>query len=329
LYVGFGGDMKVVSRLVLLFTSILGISTGAFGTIPRCGVWVSGRPFEVVAKDLHGGEQNFPTAQSTLGNYLRKSGAETRLIRFDNGEGGQGFKKLVVLVSPATFPLFSQLFGKKNPNLLEHLHTPNQGTLMMRWMTETFSYASPHGEWRFPTVGSLGPMILLSDTEAARLEKYWKLNKDGQTMCRHPNEIPGYNYPPDAYINNCTAWIGHLPIGDETLSRASAAGSVDNYGDGGGRRQRSRTLRSYVPPDELTAREAQLMAEVWGAPVHERLWDLLRIPFGKANHTNPGWVATSLTAVAKHERVPFVALYVDDATKFPEPFDPQIHRVGN
>jgi hypothetical protein len=315
--------MNSIAKLVI-FGLFIGTLT-AKGTVPSCAQWVSARTFDEVARELHGGNNKQISPESRLGRYLAQSGAAIKYHRFADGTGGFGPEKPIVAVSPDTFPLFSRLFGSEYANGFEHLHTPGQGTLLTRWMTHTFSYATLGGEWRFPQVGSIGPIILLSDNEANRIEKYWALNETGSHICRAPNMIPGYGYPADAYIGNCTAWVGHIPLGDETYETVTSAGSIDQWGDGAGSSPRVGTLTDYPA---IAGIDETLLREVWGNPLRKRLWDILEIPFELANHTNPGWVAISLTALAKDERVPFVVAYVENATQIPEPFESSISAVG-
>ncbi|MBI4403050.1 MAG: hypothetical protein HY537_02745 [Deltaproteobacteria bacterium] len=298
--------------------------------IPTCGHVISVnalRSFNQVAEQLHGGNQREPRAGSLIRQYLSETGAVTFRHRFSNGIGGTGPEKLVVLVSPESFPTFRRLFAENNPNLFEHLHNPGQGTLMVRWMNLAITYAYNHSEYRFPTVGSIGPMILLSDSETLRLRDYFELNKTGQARFRYPDQITGFNFPKDGYSGNCTTWIGFIPLADQTSSRVVVAGSVDDYGDRQGQAPREGVLSDYSA--EGSGVDAALLNKVWNPNLHGMLWpDVLGIPMSEAIHTNPGWVAISLTARARDERVPFVALYTNNHTVIPDPFNPAVHPVG-
>jgi len=298
--------------------------------VPSCVKLISEKSLDDLARELHGGNPLHPSRKSLLGQYLKLSGAASAIKRFKKDKyGHRGPEKLVVAVGPNTFKLFSEMFGENFPNLLEHLHTPEQGSFKARWMTQVFSSATPHGTWRFPEEDSIGPMILLSDSEVARLHDYFRLNSGAtrQTMFRCPDQIPGYHYPKDAYSGNCTTWFGHIPLGDKTHRTVTVAGSVDTHGDRLGKEARTDTLTDYVAPqfDEATV---QLMKKVWSPDLHERLWDLLGIKFRLANHTNPGWVALSLTGLVGSDRVPFVAYYTSDPSHIPAPFNAHIELVG-
>ncbi|MBI4403323.1 MAG: hypothetical protein HY537_04140 [Deltaproteobacteria bacterium] len=316
---------------LLIFCSVLGANTA----VPQCADKIaqkSLKSLEAVAQKLHGGDPLHPTEKSLLGRYQKKTGAAFTIRTFPANPmtGERGPRKLVVAVSPQTFQLFFKMFGKEFPNLLEHLHSPRQGTLRVRWMTQVFSYAKPSGEWRFPTEGSIGPMILLSDSEALRLHDYFVLNQKSANAnpyyARYPNNIPGYNYPKDAYSENCTTWFGHIPLGDETDEEVVCPGSLCGYGDNQGRAPRRGTLTDYPVPQNFP--DGELLKKVWSVPLHKRLWDLLEIPFERANHTNPGWVALSLTGLAKTVRVPFIAYYTSDHTHIRRNFSPQIQLQG-
>lgn len=316
--------------LVVLFFSFVSLANPE--TIPNCAHYVSkDRTQAQVLHELYGGSLEDPAPRSRLSRYLKKTHAAYGMKRFaKNRDGDRGPAKLVVAVSPKTFPVFKELFGSTYANGLEHLHTPGQGTLLVRWMTQTFQYARPSGEWRFPEVGSLGPMIILSDSEAERLRDYWVLNRYGQKHHRQPWLIQGYGYPTDAYGGNCTAWFGHIPLGDQTESKITAPGSIDRWGDGGGRAPRHGVLQKYGDPFPVLGNgiDVALLKKVWSAPLSARLFTLLKVPFELANHTNPGWVALTLTALTRRDRVPFVIYYTDDHTRLPAHLESQINLVG-
>ena len=80
-------------------------------------------------------------------------------------------------------------------------------------------------------------------------------------------------------------------------------------------------------PELAPADRAQLK-KVWSARLHEPLFELLGVPLALANHTNPGWVALSLTGLVDEKRVPFVILYTVNHKQVPEPFDTMIRAVG-
>lgn len=197
-------------------------------------------------------------------------------------------------------------------------------------MSQTFSYARPGGRWRMPTEGSIGPLIVLSDSEAFRLQDYFRLNRSGWVHARQPWTIPEYGFPNDAYGGNCTAWFGHIPFGDETQTEIDAPGSIDAWGDRQGRGMRRGTLREYPLPMLPVGQEqdGDLLRRVWGAQLHTRLWDLIGVPFKEASHTNPGWVALTLTGRAPNDRVPVVFYYAKDHTKIAARFKTEIELVG-
>lgn len=321
--------MGRLSIFVLLLSFVLPIFANE---VPSCRHLLSQKTLAQRSIELHGGNPLCPTANSRLGQYLHQSGATTLIHRFAAGRDAElGPKKLVVAVSSTTFPLFKQMFGETFP-ILEHLHTPDQGTLIIRWKTQIFTYAQSRGDWRFPSLGTLGPMILLSSSEVGRLEDYVQLNRQGPSMFREPDQIPGYGYPRDAYFRSCTAWFGHIPLGDKTYNEVISNGSIDQYGDKAGPAPRRGRLRDYplsgLPP-ELPVDRA-LVKKVWNPNLPIRLFDLLEVPgaFQNGNHTNPGWVVLTLTGLVGNERVPFVAYYTADHTQIPLPFDPKITLVG-
>lgn len=311
--------MKFIALVFLWF-----VSWSALANMPDCASHVSGRSLGQILHEFHGGNPHHPTPESLLGRYLAQSGAQSYVQRFSNGSGGFGPEKLVVAVSPHSFELYANLVGRTYPNAFEHLHTPQQGTLMMRWMSQTFSYGRLNGIWRYPRAGSIGPTILLSDAEALRLSDYFKLVQVNNSLA-YPTMIRDFNYPRDAYMGNCTTWVGHIPLGDEIKNQIVCPGSIDRWGDQQGSEARHGALTAY--PD-LPNVDMNLMRRVWNPNLNLRLWELLGIGMEGANHTNPGWVAISLTALANPERVPFVVAYVENHTSVQWPIHPQISPVG-
>ena len=321
---------------VILFSLLLFFfpysARGTTSVVPTCGRYLSGRSLAEVAVDVHGGKILKPTVKSRLGRYQAKTGAKIFLHRFPRTKGGAlGSQKVVILVSESSFPDFAKLFGATFPNGFEHLHTPNQGTLMMRWMDRTVSNGRISGGdrlWRFPTHGSIGPLILLSDDEVKRLQCYFRLTERRSDLV-NPTRIEGYNYPEDAYIQNCTAWLGHIPLGNNTVTKITVPGNQDGPKE---THQRPRTgqLSQYNPKAVMPDRDSDraLLQQVWSQELHEPLFELLGVPLALANHTNPGWVALTLTGIVGNDRVPFVIFYTNDHTQIPQNFNPQITPVG-
>lgn len=338
---------KVCGYFFTVLVLIPSFSYGSGGTFSLCRRFLADADLETRLLRLHGGDPLAPTPNSRLGRYLSESKAITFLYSFpvDPFGGRREKKKLVVLVSPQSFETFKKYFGHTYPNILEHLHTPNQGTLILRWGDWTTGRSDNTGqlnfreEWRFPSPGSLGIMIHFSDSEAQRIANYFEMTNLGDDTnndndadnveLSNPSTIRGFHYPRDFYLGNCTAWCGHIPVGDQRVRRVTSPGNRDGAPSQWGR-ARTSTLHAY-PNSSLEGysdRERRIIRRVWAPSLHQPLFELLGIPLRLANHTNPGWVALTLTGLVGNDRVPFVVLYTHNHRTVPELFDPQINPVG-
>lgn len=266
---------------------------------------------------LHGGNPLAPTPESWLGKYLQESGAATVVRSFpsvpvpqgtDPAVLPQGPKRLVVAVSQDSWRSFEKYFA--NEQLLGHVHTTNQGTLMVSFNKKVSWYTQFGNNLRTPTYGSIMPQILLKTTEGQRASNFFKLGEQDFMLARHPWQLDGY-CARGAY-ESCTQWFGNIPIGDKKVAEYKFPGAIDNHAnnlnpltDPG---PRVKPLKPY--PEHHNP----LVKHVWRVPGNEQLADVLGLQAQNlaGEFANPGYVAVTLTGLAPVERVPVVFYVVPD-----------------
>lgn len=199
--------------------------------------------------------------ESKLGRYLQKTGASTLLRNFStntNEEGARrGPERLVVAVSAKSFQTFKKIFFDENAqsDSLAHLHTPEQGTLLALSKGHIYHWGSSlaesirlpdgtstvviHREYssplRIPKIGTVIPAILLSASEAGRVQQFLHLLTRDLDAARHPWMIPAMSnakfsrYCAMGGYNSCTHWLMNIPAGDDLVSKYLFPGKVDAY----------------------------------------------------------------------------------------------------
>jgi hypothetical protein len=282
---------------------------------------------------LHGGDPLNPSNNSLIGRYLRDTGASSMVRTFTqaNPNGNASPQRLVVAISPASFPKFKELFSERN--FLFHTHGPGQGTLYIAHNGKAGSYANLSSDVREGTSGSVWPLLLMSTNEGERMEQYARLGRINGQMAKTPWILKdGQNsYCKIGGYNSCTHWIGEIPIGERTVPTYTFPGNRrdDPYSGGtslasdatADAAPRTSPLTPYQVPRDTSSSDVQheqlerLASRVWkpGAG-NELLADAIGM---KREHlegefANPGWVLNSFTAGASQERVPVVFYWVDN-----------------
>lgn len=253
---------------------------------------------------FHGGKPLQPTADSLVGRYLHESGAATTVRSFSLGPekpGQVGPERLVVAVSESSLPAFLKYFGgAEGFTVFGHALMVHEGRVV--------SYHHAGTPFRMPKLDhdNILPWVLLKSSEGRRLRQYLDLNARGAgtgyyDVAKEPwSHLPNYCSMPGYWRQNCTHWIGNMPIGDERVLSyrfPSAQSGVAIQAE----------LRPFESGDPLVKR-------VWKSPGNKQFGELVGL--GEQNIdselANPGWVMVSLSGPASVERVPVVFHLVHD-----------------
>jgi hypothetical protein len=259
-----------------------------------------------------------PSNDSLLGQYIKATGAATRVRTFTRGPRRMdGPKKLVVSLSPQSFEKYNELFSLVN--FLIHMHSPQQGTLQLVHEGMWGSYGRNTSAMRAPGMGALLPHVLLTTSEGQRARLFFELAKSGAGEAREPWQLE--NYCATGGYASCTHWFGNIPVGDKLVKEYTFPGKVDQYANNSvGPGPQTKVLKPFEHANPLASL-------VWKAPGHQQLSDVIGLH--RANISgelaNPGWVAYSLLGGAGVDRVPFVFLATTDhRSPIPKNFDLQI-----
>ena len=264
---------------------------------------------------LHGGNLAAPTEDSLLGQYLKETGAKTLLRTFGmrppvtSAGGLQGPQRLIVPISPASFAAYEKYFYNHNfMSVWAHAQVMQAGQI--------FSYSHAFVPFRLPgTPNTALPQIILSSSEAQRLEQYSQLFKaphnGGNFLNRanaamYPWALPGY-CATGGYSGNCTQWIGNIPIGDKLVSEYRFPPNFEM------RLEDKSPIRAPLAAYE---HKNELMKRVWKAPGNEQLADVIGQHDAGVNaeFANPGWLVSTLIGPTTNERVPLLFIVVEDHT---------------
>lgn len=245
------------------------------------------------------------------------------------GSDTSSYEKLFIALDANTFPIYQKYFNQ--PYFLTHAHQPAQGTLMMAYNGQTYGYggSSHSGEVRLQSPGALWPTILLSSSEAHRVENYFDLGRDGRdfnagSVTQHPWKLSNgreeESYCARGAYSSCTHWVGNIPLGDKLVKSYMFPGNIDEYADGDVTDKRPQVKKvgsyKYLDGNKLTKEEMNRIQLVWRQKAgHAQLWEVLglRREQASAELANPGYVAYSLISGAKTERVPFVFVTTNNA----------------
>jgi hypothetical protein len=282
---------------------------------------------------VYGLHYEVPSASSIAGRYLRRTGSAYGVRQFQEQPGSftLGPPRLVIAVSPKTYPLYQELFGSSQI-LEQHSYPNNHAHNVLRWRDEEFLGGRPG---LFPNYGTLGIPILLSEAEAYRLHRLFYLftrypesevRVGNYTGYQYPFQIKGYGYPPIDYYNNCAAWPGLLMIGDPTSNEIVLPGNLDV--DRNARPRRGR-LRCYPVPSNIAPRDHELFKAAFSVPAHQALWEMLGFSLADGDWTAAGWFSHTLLGRAGLDRVPIVVYYTDDhRAPIPNTIYPGISLIG-
>lgn len=338
--------LKSVLLGALLLTSNLAFAVGDEApaeSAPCAEVLIEHLTLAQVQQRMHGGNPLSPTPESWLGQYIAETGAASAVRRFPKGPefpDQWGEERLVVAVSESSLPAYLKYFKRRE--ILQHLHTPRQGTLYLHFNGKVGSYGQMTGELRATAVNSVLPTVLLSTSEGLRAEKFFSLATVDRTAANLPwtltNFVPPAPPPPNAGqaavqpppppihycaeggYNSCTHWVGNIPIGDDLVDRYIFPGKVDQYAGGNmdpGPQQKP--LENYQHGNPL-------VKEVWQVPGHKQLWEVLGQYDAQVGgyFASPGWVAHIFAAWVGVDRAPVVFVFVPDHTaSIPENLDMQ------
>lgn len=291
------------------------------------------------------------TEDSLIKRYLdaaAKKGMDvsTFLGQFKKGPRykGQGEEKLYIPFDPKTAPLLEKVIGA-NPHLLMHNHSPQQGTLYMRYEGHSNSYASVGmtTSFRENPVGSILPVLTLSSIEASNVKNYFDLGSLEQKFAKYPWGFKQINketkekteYCATGGYGSCTHWIGEMPIGENKVDKYSMPGQIgdDQYGHGHneavveGDVKKLRTsdvgeYNAFVSRTDVerignTKRQHRLARMVWTQGLgHEQLWSVVgdknAVGLSRGEWANPGWVLYNFLTRTTEQRVPVVFVKVLD-----------------
>ncbi len=302
---------------------------------------------------VYGGDPLHPAPESLLGRYMAETGATSVVRKFSKipyAQGGNGAipdptqvgpDRLVVSLSEQSLAVYSKYFN--NENFLVHLHTPGQGTLMIGHNKKTATYGGDRGEFRLPTIGSIMPHILLGTTEAQRMTQFMLMlghaDQNVRSIAQQPWRLQGY-CATGAY-SSCTHWFGTIPLGDSPTDAYLFPGLVDQWASNRVHNDpaidampRISMLKDYSTFQGMTLEQSAqffeqhpIIRRVWKIPGNQQLASLLGLmpENARGELANPGYVALSLTAAAKTDRVPFVFLVTaDHHAPIAADFNPQI-----
>jgi hypothetical protein len=310
---------------------------------------------------VYGKDPTAPSPESLLGKYLYETKAlmESRSYPSAPAQNSpEGPSKSAVGVERSNYEIFAKYFYQV-PELLFHYHTPNQGTLLLYFNSEIISYAgSSHNarqDYGIPAAGTLLPLILLSSSEANRMQNYVNLARVNRDFAKVPWEkIPGYSAQ-GGYVC-CTHWFGEMPIGDKLVDTYTFPGNVDRYANQTLTSEpQSQLLVDYtqnplylsslqessssgvLTPNLQRMREPALSHEavalldkltrlVWTVPGAQQFADMLGQTTAKhmGEFVNPGYVAYALLGKTTPQRVPIV-FHVIESSSWGIPTELSIH----
>jgi hypothetical protein len=304
---------------------------------------------EEVGLLVHGGNPLHPSKDSLIGKYINDTGAKTvvrdfptRPMRATVDDSGRppdlnskhGPKRLVVAISERSLAVYKKLFSRHN--FLVHVHTPDQGTLVVAHNGMAGTFARANNEMRLNEPGTLMPHILLNSDEGQRTTQYFRLGLANSQVAKEPWALRAYCA--EGGYNSCTHWIGNIPIGDRQVAEYSFPGAIDEHASNSlyrgakDKEPRIRRLRKYnstgLQYDMSVVSDFDgLVHRVWAVPGNEQLADVLGIRRQNLNGelANPGFVALSLLGRVDQERIPIVFYVVrNHREEIPRNFELQI-----
>ncbi len=299
---------------------------------------------------FHGPDYLHPSADSLVGKYLAETGAATLIQPFWTAPENsifppreRGPKRLVVSVSPKTFPVFMKYFSSKHFLYLLNEHgtfaafegkmsNPNEVGWQAHVLDTDLAFLDQSNLSQSRYVTNLpriaAPMILDSN-EGDRAHDYFELARRAPKVARKPWELKnagGKRYSTrGGWADGCGTWIGNMPIGNEL---------VDEYffasGDADGTQPAHAKLIPFDVPAGLDAETTALLKKVWTVPGHKQLSEILDPQANRRGEfDNSGWTTYKFVGTATPERVPVIFYFVENAHKRIKPdFEFAMDRYG-
>ncbi len=286
-----------------------------------------------VLTQLYGADQLNPSNDSLLGKYIKEANAQTVVRQFWRAPLGSvnppheyGPKRLIVAVSPQTFPIFKKYFSSEH-----FLYLLNEHGNFAAFEGKMSNPRDPwHGqvldtEFTYRAESKMAIPMILDSAEGARARLFFKLSSLNRDLARFPwklesSGVLGVGGKPysghGAWATGCGTWIGNMPIGSEL---------VDEYyfpsGDADGTQPNSPALRKYKTPRDLDEETEKVLRQVWTVPGHQQLGEVLDPGANRRGEfDNAGWASFTFFGSASAERVPVIFLFVKDAST---PIDPE------
>lgn len=248
-------------------------------------------------------EGNEIDPNSLLGQYIAETGAKvsTKAFPLNPNAPELGVERILVPVSEKSLPAFLKYFSDPHfMSVLGHANVLLEGTV--------HAYGGTVAEFRLPKANTPLPVLMLSDTEAKRLHDYMAAVPKHTDWMSSPLKMPwmlkDYTDVKEGCYQNCTHWIGNIPIGDKLVTEIVVPSSKDQ------------PVTLHLKEPNLPP-EHQYMKDIWTFPVHEPLSAVLGLAEknGNGDFGSPGYVIHTLLGSAPIERVKFVFVVVADHTQ--------------
>lgn len=258
---------------------------------------------------FYGGDVQHPTEGSLLGQYLKQTGAKTKMVGFAKKyrEADLGPEKLVVAVSPQTFEKFKEIILSNHHfmTVVGHANVIHGGNF--------YNYNGQKSEIRALGQGTPFPLLILKTTESQRMTRYMDLTTDprySSWIGQNPLKKPWYleNYCAKGGYECCTHWLGNIPLGDQLVKEYSFPPS--EYG------QAPKGPQIKPLQDYITTEQNSVLKTVWKNPGHMQLSEMMGQK--EANVTgemaSPGYVLHTMIGPTSAERIPLVFWMTNDHT---------------
>lgn len=262
---------------------------------------------------LYGSDLQNPDPQSLVGRYIMESGAQKLTRQFNVGPDSNelGPPRLVVAVSEKSFPIFQKYFTRLEfLSVIGHAFVVQNGKLN--------SYMHVQEPLRASTPGNILPLLVLKTTEAQRAQQFFlalnKYHRGGWFDIVKQPWLMGYC--PQSGYDNCTHWIGNIPVGDARVDKWSLPGLMD------GPQKEQPRIGEVKPPQS----DDPLIQRVFKVPSNMQLSEVIGQKDSnlRGEFANPGWVIQTLIGPTGSEFVPIVFLWTEDHRKPVDPnFRPQ------
>jgi hypothetical protein len=314
-----------MKNLLTLFGLVLSFSALSIERPPDCADHIALAPGlrEVWTKMF-----NVPDVDGDVDLYLAESNAEAdyRSFQIRPGDATRGEPRLVINVSPQTWPIYLRHFGGRH--IFENLsYANNQALSYMRWRGETFLGPVVAA---MPPPGTIGLPILISENEAVRVHRalYIMSQYPGSHYggYQYPFRVQGYGFPNFNYYQNCSAWPGLMMAGDRLVTQVEGPGNLEHNRDAP---PIVGQLTPYPMPPEIQPEDQEIFRAVFSVPGHQTLWESWGFPLRDGDFTSAGWFSHTLLGRASTERLPIVVNYTTDHTlPIPEIVNPNIYLHG-